>query len=246
MIEMLPKRDFVPGRLTIVTATYNADAVLARCIESVLAQDYPDIEHVFIDGGSSDGTIDILKQYSAKIASWVSEKDKGIYDAWNKGLRIATGEWIAFLGADDQYVPGAVSQYMASLVRWVPEPPRKAKIIGQGWKWSVFQKEMKPAHVGSLHHRSLFETYGVYDISYRIVGDYELLLRPRGNLKASFMNSITAVMQAGGTSDGFPALTETRRAKIETGRRSPFLCMVELWIKQMKLALFRLEAKARS
>jgi glycosyltransferase involved in cell wall biosynthesis len=81
-------------------------------MESILRQDYPNIEHIVLDGGSSDGTVDVLRKYDDRIALWKSEPDRGIYDAWNKGLALARGEWICFLGADDEFLSGAVSAYM--------------------------------------------------------------------------------------------------------------------------------------
>ncbi len=245
-------RNVVPGRVTVITAVYNAAPTLSRCIESVIAQDYPDVEHILMDGGSTDGSVEILKQYDDHIR-WRSERDKGIYDAWNKSLALATGEWIAFLGADDFYLPGAISSYMglakkndvdyiSSLVRWV-YASGKSKIIGRAWTWPLFQSLMTTAHVGSMHRYTLFQKYGDYDISYRIVGDYELLLRPRGTLRAAFLPQVTAEMLAGGASDSFAALHEAYRAKVNTGERSPALAQLELWVANGKLLIRRLLKK---
>jgi glycosyltransferase involved in cell wall biosynthesis len=244
----------VKGRVTVITATYNAAATLPACLESVLSQNYHDIEHIVIDGGSKDATIDILKRYSDHIAFWISESDRGIYDAWNKGLKAATGEWIAFLGADDVYLSGAIRGYMdvaketdveyiSSLVRWVPDPPERPKIIGTPWSWPAFQREMRPAHVGSMHHYTLFQRIGVYDLSYRITGDYELLLRPQGTLRTRFLPVVTVQMRAGGSSDSFAALKEAERAKVISGGRNRLTARIELWIKRGKLLIRRLSAR---
>ncbi len=98
--------------VTVVTAVFNGQPYVAECLESVLSQDYPNIEHIVLDGGSSDGTLDVLRRYDDKIAFWKSESDKGVYDAWNKSLDLANGEWITFLGADDVYLPRAISTYI--------------------------------------------------------------------------------------------------------------------------------------
>ncbi len=103
-----PQRPLV----SVITAVFNGEAFIASCIESVLSQDYPNIEHIVLDGGSTDGTVAILRKYQDQIAFWQSEPDKGVFDAWNKGLDLARGEWIAFLGADDCYLPGAISAYI--------------------------------------------------------------------------------------------------------------------------------------
>ena len=219
-----------PFLVSVITATWNSAKTLRRCLQSVQQQDYPAIEHLIVDGGSTDGTLDILREEAAPNLRWHSEPDNGIYDAWNKGLARAHGEWVAFLGSDDIYLPGAVSAYMAlaaanpgtqylsGQVRWIgPNGPRT---IGQPWSWPRFQRYMTVAHVGSMHHRSLFQQYGTYDTSLRIVADYELLLRAKGNLRAAYLPQLTTQMQSGGASDSAAALRETRRVKQQTGGRS--------------------------
>jgi glycosyltransferase involved in cell wall biosynthesis len=231
--------------VSVVTATYNASATLAACLASVRAQDYPHIEHILIDGASKDGTVGVLREHDSEIALWISEPDHGIYDAWNKGLRLARGEWIAFVGADDVLLPGAISgymqlaaqhpeaQYLSGHVRWIG-PGGKQEIIGEPWRWPHFLRFMCTAHVGSMHRRSLFEQYGEYDIAYRIVGDYELLLRARGNLRTAFMSRVTAQMQCGGASDSMAALDEAARAQRETGGRPAASVIADRWWAKAK------------
>jgi len=253
-MDVMANRGYVPGRVTVITATYNAEKTLARCIDSVTAQEYPEIEHIVMDGGSTDRTLEILKSYGDRLI-WRSERDRGIYDAWNKSLAVATGEWIVFLGADDLFLPGAVNAYMdhakgsgveyiSSLVKWV-QNSGDFTIIGDRWTWPRFQRRMTTAHVGSMHKRTLFDRYGLYDISYRIVGDYEFLLRPRGSLRAGFLSRITTEMAAGGASDSYAALRESRRAKVVTGGRNIPASYFELWVASAKLTVRRLLAKLR-
>ena len=90
--------------ISIITAVLNGDKTLERTIQSVIDQDYKNIEYIIIDGGSTDGTLDIIKKYDHAIDYWMSEPDEGIYDAFNKGIQISSGEWIYFLGADDYFV----------------------------------------------------------------------------------------------------------------------------------------------
>jgi len=101
---------------SIITVTYNAERWLERTILSVLSQSYPNIEFIIVDGASKDGTVDIIKQYEPGIASWVSEPDKGLYDAMNKGLRMATGDYVWFINAGDTlYTSDTLQSIVASL-----------------------------------------------------------------------------------------------------------------------------------
>jgi len=152
--------------------------------------------------------VDVLRQYEDRIAYWKSEPDKGVYDAWNKALAEAHGEWVCFLGVDDEFLPGAVSAYMAlaaknpeaeylsSRVKWA-HPSGYVRTIGSPWTWNRFRKMMCTAHVGSMHRRSLYDRLGSYDTSYCSAADYELLLRARDQLKAAFMPTTTVIMRLG-------------------------------------------------
>jgi glycosyltransferase involved in cell wall biosynthesis len=230
---------------TIVTASFNAAATLGNAIESVARQSFRDFEYLVLDGGSSDTTLEILEQRNAQIDRWISEPDAGIYDAWNKAVGLARGRWIAFLGADDEYLPDALANYAQFLVAEEAEGAaglqyvssrvnltrgsRVLGTVGSAWSWPGFSSYMLVAHVGSLHHRSLFEQYGEFDTSYRICGDYELLLRPKGALRAGFLPLITARMGYGGVSTLRPrlALRETQRAKRTSGGRAAWRCALE-------------------
>ncbi len=231
--------------VTVVTAVFNGGSYLEGCLESVLAQDYPNIEHIIMDGGSTDGTLDILRQYEGRIALWRSESDRGVYDAWNKALLEARGEWICFLGVDDEFLPGAISAYMAfasqnkdvdyiASAGKIAYPSGYERVYGHPWTWKKLSRRMQALHVGSMHKRSLFEQYGNFDISYRIVGDYEFLLRPRINLRAAFMSVPTVVVRSGGISDSIDALYEASRAKLETGDLPKLLIRIDLCFALIK------------
>ena len=227
--------------VTVITAVFNARPYISGCLDSVIGQDYPNVEHIVLDGGSSDGTIEVLREYDDRIAFWKSEPDKGVYDAWNKALAEAGGEWICFLGADDELLPGAISAYMtlavanpeaeylSSQVRWTHPSGYVNPAHGRPWKWRRFAKSMCVAHPGSMHRRRLYDRAGVYDTSYRSAADYEFLLRARADLKTAFMPLTTVMMRAGGMSDDSIAPTEAYRAKVTTGGRNAFLATLELW-----------------
>jgi glycosyltransferase involved in cell wall biosynthesis len=223
--------------VSVVTAVYNRAAVLPRCIASVAAQG-PGVEHIVIDGGSTDGTVDVIRRHERSLGAWASGPDRGVYDAWNKALALARGEWIAFLGADDAYCPGAVrryletaaenpaAEYISSRVELV-FPTVYSRIIGRPWTWAEFRRHMCVAHVGSFHRASLFRRLGPYDVRYRIVGDYELLLRAGAGLSAAFLDAVTARMDAGGLSDSTAALAEARRAKLAHGAKTPMAARLD-------------------
>jgi glycosyltransferase involved in cell wall biosynthesis len=235
--------------VTVVTAVFNGQPNMMACLESVLRQDYTNIEHIVLDGGSTDGTVAVLRAYEDRIALWRSEPDGGVYDAWNKGLKEARGEWICFLGADDEFLPGAVTAYMAlaaahpnaeylsSQVRWVHPSGYVNPGHGRAWTWDRFAKRMCVAHVGSMHRRSLYDRFGLYDITYRTAADYEFLLRAREGLRAAYMPLPTAIMRAGGVSDRSTAFAEAARAKVSSGGRNWLLGAIELQADRIRFML---------
>jgi len=227
---------------TIVTAVRNGAKSIERTIQSVVGQTCRDFEYLIIDAASHDGTVQILERWSDQIDYWRSEPDLGIYDAWNKGVRLARGQWIAFLGADDEYYADALKnyadflsrhgnvtlQYISSRVDLMRAGSRH-RTVGKAWNWHDFSRYMTVAHVGSMHHRTLFDQVGLFDHNYRISGDYELLLRPRATLRTAFLPTTTAKMAYGGVSNASPrlALLETEQAKRTSGGRAAWLCAVE-------------------
>jgi glycosyltransferase involved in cell wall biosynthesis len=136
---------------SIVTVVFNGAATLQSAINSVAQQNCRDFEYIVLDGASTDGTVSILERNADRINHWASEPDAGIYDAWNKALRIARGEWIAFLGADDTYHPDALEryaraierspsanlQYLSSRVELIKHGKR-VRTIGSAWSWPAF------------------------------------------------------------------------------------------------------------
>lgn len=243
--------------VTVITAVFNGHQYLAGCLESVINQDYPNLEHVILDGGSTDGTVEILRRYEDRIALWISEPDAGVYDAWNKGLGLAHGEWISFLGADDEYLPGAISAYM-SLARENPiadyvsspikslRPGGLSRTLGGPWVWPRFSRVMCSIHVGSMHRSRLFDQYGRFDTSYRITGDYEFLLRPRASLQSAFLPVVTVCMRVGGISDSTAALHEAYRAKVQTGGRWKVIALIELCTALIKYRVMGILHRTRA
>jgi glycosyltransferase involved in cell wall biosynthesis len=199
--------------ITIITSSLNAVDHIELSIRSIIKQTYNNFEYIIIDGGSNDGTVDIIKKHEKHITHWQSEPDSGIYDAWNKALKIAKGEWIIFLGADDQLLPETIENYVkfirtnsdkeydyiSSRVKRIRPDGSIEGIVGKPWVWNQFKYKMTTAHPGSFHSKNLFSKYGYYNTDYKIVSDYEMLLRPGKDLKAGYIDTITVLMSTGTT-----------------------------------------------
>ena len=247
-----------PGRpfVSIITATFNAASELPATAASLAALHKQSFEWIIVDGGSTDDTMGVVGRNSDLIAYSRSEPDAGIYDAWNKALAVAKGEWISFLGAGDLYRPGALDryadgikvaaargdaplEYVSSRVQLMKDG-RPIRVIGQPWEWRSFRNWMTVAHVGSLHHRSLFEGGARFDTSYKITGDYEFLLRKTSRLRTAFVDSITAEMLAGGNSDSLVRATrEAERAKRSVGARNPIVLRAQRYVALVKAGVRR-------
>jgi len=243
--------------ISIIVAVYNGKGTLQQCIDSVAQQTYPNKELIIIDGGSKDGTVELLEENRNKFSYWISEPDRGIYNAWNKGLAQAQGEWICFLGADDYFWDATVLERMAMQLEMLPESVRVAygQIMlisddGQsprpkGEPWGevkeLFKQFMFIPHLGTMHRRSLFEQHGKFDESFRIAGDYELLLRELKTGDAVFIPDIITVGQRLGgistdTTNYLKTLREVRRAQRMHGQLLPG-CFI---LKEMAKEYFRL------
>lgn len=229
-----------PPLLTVIVAVFNGQATIQQCINSVAQQTYPRKELIIIDGGSKDGTADFLKLNNEKISYWISEPDQGIYHAWNKGLEHAQGEWICFLGADDQFADIHVLQNVEEKLE--SSYPEYKIIYGQvkminalgaeiaqlGAHWNKVKNRFLNGTYclptpGVFHHRSVFSDYGKFDQSYVIAGDYELLLRVLRTSNPLYLPDITITfMQQGGISSrpesALISLREMAKARRKHGK----------------------------
>ena len=244
--------------ISIVVASKGEIDFLRQTIDNVITQGDSSVELIVIDGGSNDGTDRLLASYGSCVRAWLSEPDRGIYDAWNKGLALSRGRWIAFLGAGDIFCQDALKiykefvintdclEFVSSKVK-VHRPGTFSRIIGQPWDWSIFRHYMNIAHVGSFHNRELFNRYGQFNSNLKICGDYEFLLRSRSALKSGFIDDVTVEMMSGGISDSSTrVIWETLLVKLEmkvVGKPSAILDYIEaltkwylrrgwLWISQ--------------
>lgn len=238
-------------KITIIIASYNCVGTIENALQSVANQTYKNIELIIIDGASTDGTIDIIRKYQEIITYWISEPDKGIYDAWNKGLYNSSGEWISFLGADDILMEKCIEKYVLEILKndktinYISSKISKVKkdlspIDIRGKKWdSDMKKYCCIAHVGSLHHKSLFQQKGNFDTSFKITGDYDFLLRCYDIVNACFIPEITAKVREGGISDTeiLNIARETKIAKLKNNSRSRFMCQIDYYLAIIKFRI---------
>lgn len=249
--------------ISILVAVYNGASTLQQCIDSVALQDYPNKELIIIDGDSSDETTAICKRNDNKISYWISEKDTGIFNAWNKGLMEAKGEWICFLGADDYFFNATVLSQMSAELEKLPKNIHIAyaqvMLIGAdgdslflvGEPWNKIRKRFVDGfclpHQGVMHRHTLFELHGKFDESFRVAGDYELLLRELKSGMAAFIPAITlTAMRQGGLSShpssALQTMNDIRRAQKMHGQSFPSLFWLmaigRVYIRLMLLWLF--------
>ncbi len=174
--------------ITIITVVYNGAAHVEQCIQSVLTQSYTNIQYIIIDGGSTDGTVDIIQRYESQLHYWVSEPDGGIYQAMNKGLAKATGHIIGILNADDYYLPDALQtvatahqQQTANI--YYGHMKKLMEINGKSYfkpaapNLSLMQQTMSILHPATFVCKKVYDEIGGFDEQYRISADYEFLLR---------------------------------------------------------------------
>ena len=228
-------------KISVVVATLNAVDTLENCITSFIEQNYANKELIIIDGGSTDGTIRVLKKYSDQIQHWESGYDDGVYSAWNKAIPRTSGDWIYFLGADDTFfgenalssIATCIQQKASTDVRIIYGSVNVVSVSGnlletRGSQWSEIKenfrhKKMAIPHQGCFHHCSLFDMHGLFDESFKIAGDFEFLLRELSFNDALFCeHTIVANMRIGGLSstvDGeLTTFSETRKALKMHGR----------------------------
>lgn len=204
-------------KISIITVTFNAADTVTATLDSVASQTYDDIEHIVIDGASTDGTQEIVTRHVRTISRFVSEPDAGIYDAMNKGLKLATGEVIGFLNADDVYENENVLQHVAEHIAQneldavfgdavFVDPAHPSRSIRRyrsdrfrpdriAWGWM-------PAHPALFLRRGVYERFGVFRIDYKIAGDFELVARVfhGQTLKYHYVPEVLVRMRTGGIS----------------------------------------------
>ena len=205
-------------KISIITVVWNNNKTIKNAIDSVLSQTYKNIEYIVIDGASSDGTVEIVQSYGDKINTFVSEKDKGIYDAMNKGIALATGNVIGILNSDDFYASNTIvaevmNEFKAKSVDSVygdlvyVNSEDTNKIVrywkSQTFNEKLFKKGWHPAHPTFFVKKEIYDKYGSFNLDFKIAADYELMLRflEKEKITSSYIPKVFVKMRIGGESN---------------------------------------------
>lgn len=211
-------------KVSIITSCFNREVTIGQAIESVLNQDYPDIEYIIIDGASTDKSLEIIKKYKDRIAKIVSEPDKGMYEALNKGIRLASGDIIGLVHSDDfLYAPDTISKIVTTFQNTNADfvygnglfvDPEKTDKVIRNWKSGKYKKwKVKhgwlPLHPTCYIKKSCIDKLGLYDETYKIAADSDFLVRYlyEANLKVYYLDEYIVRMRMGGLS------TDSKRRK---------------------------------
>ena len=205
-------------KISIITATYNSDKTITDTLDSVAAQSHDDIEHIIVDGQSRDDTLLILDAHRSQIARIISEPDRGIYDAMNKGIEVATGDVIGLLNSDDVFAERDSLREVATamqdlgvdccygdlvyvdsgdlsrIVRYWKSRPYEAGLFRKGWV---------PPHPTFYVRRHVYERYGRFDLNYRLAADFELMLRflEKHRIRSVYIPRVLVKMRLGGATN---------------------------------------------
>jgi glycosyltransferase involved in cell wall biosynthesis len=235
-------------KVSIITVCYNSARTLQETIESVLTQSYQNIEYIIIDGNSTDATPAILAQYQNRIAHIVSEPDKGLYDAMNKGIALSTGEVIGILNSDDVLAHSGVIADLVNAFDFQTDAicsdvhifkDKKENVVRKyrctRWKAWMFRIGHQPPHPGFFVRKTCYEKYGSFDLQFKRAADFELLLRFIGvhKINTKFLPYTSVLMRSGGSSQqGLRAISEANIEDHRALRKHGYFSVLPLiWCK---------------
>jgi glycosyltransferase involved in cell wall biosynthesis len=218
-------------KISIITVVYNNERTIREAINSVLKQTYSDIEYVIIDGNSIDKTVQLINEYSDQLGYFISEKDKGIYDAMNKGIKAATGDVIGILNSDDLYRDSTVIEIVMN--EFIQDPTldivygdlvyvknNNVDKVVRYWKSNSYYKYFfetgnVPPHPSLFVKREVYEQVGYFDLNYKLAADYEFMLRvfKKFDFKSKYINKVIVKMRLGGATN--QSLSNIKRQNIE-------------------------------
>ncbi len=203
-------------KISLITVAYNAENTIGRCVDSVIAQNYKNIEYIIIDGGSTDNTIQIIKSYKEGVSVFISEPDAGIYDAMNKGIKLATGDIVGTLNADEFFaaddvlstVATAFAQQNADITYGDLDYVDADDKVFRKWRSTAYKPGMfnygwMPPHPTFYCKRIFFSTFGDYSLEFGTAADYEFMLRLMhlNGLNAVYIKKVLVKMKIGGISN---------------------------------------------
>jgi glycosyltransferase involved in cell wall biosynthesis len=218
--------------ISIITITFNAERYLEQTIASVAAQKYPNLEYFIVDGGSTDRTLEIVKGHESLVTRWISEPDAGISDAFNKGIRMATGEIIGIINADDYYHPGALKAVAKAAVEYPKTDVYYGDAVHERFDGSgVFRyraprdisrhiwSRMPISHPATFVRKSTYDRFGLFDTNCRLAMDYDFVLRLyRGGARFRYVNEVLTHFRYGqGLDRSVCGIREVRDVAIRHG-----------------------------
>ncbi|MEQ1553444.1 MAG: glycosyltransferase family 2 protein [Ferruginibacter sp.] len=205
-------------KISLITVTFNAEKFLSHCIESVQNQTYKNIEHIIIDGNSTDNTVSIIKQFQSKIATWISEPDRGMYDAINKGINLATGDVIGILNSDDMLASAnAIEEIVKTFneqqvdsvygdLEYVDQ--QNSDRVFRAWKGKTYNRNLfrmgwMPGHPTFYIKKSAIDKFGGYENHYYTAADYEFMARYlyKHKISSYYLPQLIVKMRTGGASN---------------------------------------------
>ncbi len=215
---MMESIGLVRPKISIISVVLNNRPHIEDCIRSVLNQTYDNIEYIVVDGGSTDGTKEILKKYEDKFFRWVSEPDKGIYDAMNKGINLATGDIVGFLNSDDVYYDSSVLEHVSQIMAdsstdlcyfdlvYVKENDTGNVVRywkSCNYKKGLFARGWVPPHPTVFVRKSVYAKHGAFNLDYPLAADFELMARllDRFQVRSVYIPRISTRMRLGGATN---------------------------------------------
>ena len=216
--------------ISIITVCFNSANTIESTICSIVEQDYPHVEHIIVDGGSTDGTREIVAS-SSSVSEFISEPDQGIYDAMNKGIAMASGEIIGILNADDFYTSDDVLSMVAKVFENPCVDACYADLVyvrqdnpdevvrywkSRSYKLGLFRRGWMPAHPTFFCRKSVYERFGKFDLNYKIAADVELLFRflEKHQIKSVYLPKTLIKMRLGGTTNQSWSNIKTQNAEV--------------------------------
>lgn len=236
-------------KVSLITVCFRSAGVIRTALESVLAQKGVDVDYIVVDGGSNDGTVEILKEYESKFAGrmrWISERDEGMYDALNKGIKMAEGDVVGILNADDMLEDENTLAFVASSfdqgidcvygdIRFVRGESKKTTRYYSSRRWRPWMHNwgFMPAHPSVYVRREVFDRVGGYKLGYDISADFEWMVRLlcKERVKARYLPRSIVTMRLGGKSTaGLKAMLKLNRENVRANRENGYFCCLPMML----------------